>query len=68
MASPSGHANIANFSQKDNSQKNIVAPVKANNLKKNLLSPSNNSGNQNILKENQSSQQNNPVFELLINT
>jgi hypothetical protein len=68
VVSPSAFANIANFSQKDNSQKNIVASVKANNLKKHLLSPANNSGNQNTLKEDQSSQQSNPAFEILINT
>ncbi len=65
---PADFANTVNFSPKDNSQKNIVASIKANNLKKNFSSTANNSGNQNILKEDQSAQQNNPAFDLSINT
>jgi hypothetical protein len=68
VAPISDFSNTTNFSPKDNLQKNTVALVKANNLKKNFSSPANNSGNQNIIKENQSAQQSTPAFELLINT
>ena len=60
--------NVTGLQPEVNTEKNVAAAVRSNNLKTNFSATANNSGTENVFTQNQSSAPNSETFELSINT